>query len=436
MAYETTSGNGTRGRALKRMKLVFNNVELQFAINPEDYTQTTPNRVTITQTKGGAWLDAWGAGITEITIQGTTGVKGTTNDIDTGYQRWRKLRDMIASVMNSVTDGEEITDDKLIKLYNYTDNEYWYCYPAQGGIELYRSKSRPHMYQYTLHLVAIREIGQPATSVGAIGNPNLYNSGQLTTTSAGSTTTAKGQADEVTYTVGTTTKSKPIAMIQEECRQYCTLIAPVIGGYKGRISPVTGFRCTQGVTIHSSGLVSNVSGFTGADLKEEPDLLTVHAHFENKVAPDTYAMYEKILDYSPDVLSTAYAYIVGNTRRARVIRAVSQSTEYDSTLYSLILEYAPRLILTKSEISMLKMIMLDCMNVYLEMYKIKDQENSIDTTLAITSMNVLVGNIRTLILYFTLKPSPYLKERMDVIHELRKLDFVCTQLGTNVVNYL
>ena len=208
-SYGASSGNAYKGRPLKRMKLAFKGTEVKFAVNPEDYTQSIPNRVTVTQTKGGAWLDAWGAGVAEITIKGTTGVRGGTTNIDVGYQRWRKLRGLFSEVFNAINDGEEVKD--LIALYNYTDNEYWYCYPAQGGLELYRSKSRPHMYQYTLHLLGIREIGQPETSTGVIGNPNqatASNSAVVRSTTPGSSNTTYGQGDFTTYTIGTKTKSK------------------------------------------------------------------------------------------------------------------------------------------------------------------------------------------------------------------------------------
>ena len=147
------SGNATTGRTLRRMELDYGSIAVKFAVNPEDYTQKEPNKVAITQTKGGAWIDAWGAGIVEITIKGTTGVRGGTTDIDTGYNRWVELRNLFRELYSTITDGEEVKD--LIKLYNFTDNEYWYCYPMQNGIELYRSKSRPHMYQYTINLWAI-----------------------------------------------------------------------------------------------------------------------------------------------------------------------------------------------------------------------------------------------------------------------------------------
>ena len=165
------SGNAMSGRQLKRMELAYGDTLIRFAINPSDYTQKEPNRATITQTKGGAWIDAWGAGIVEFIIKGITGVSGNTRtSVDVGYQRWKQLRDMFRSVYAAVQDGQEVTE--LVKLYNYTDNEFWYCYPTQSGIELYRNKSKPHVYQYTINLWGIRRIGEPVTTVGVIGNPN------------------------------------------------------------------------------------------------------------------------------------------------------------------------------------------------------------------------------------------------------------------------
>lgn len=197
---QTHSGNGSNLRSLRRMEIVYKDIDIPFAVNPSDYTQKEPNRVNITQTKGGAWIDAWGPGIVEISIKGITGVAGRKstasdvgskgsktlekwantledafmmfsgdNGVDVGYQRWRELRDMIRQVYQDVVDGQEVTD--LIKFYNWTDNEYWYCYPTANGLELYRSKSKPHVYQYTINLWGIRRIGEPEYSMGVIGNP-------------------------------------------------------------------------------------------------------------------------------------------------------------------------------------------------------------------------------------------------------------------------
>lgn len=438
-SYAKTSGNGYNKRTLKRMKLSYKGTTVKFAVNPEDYTQTIPNRVTVTQTKGGAWLDAWGAGIVEFTIKGTTGVKGTSTNIDTGYQRWRTLRTLFAEVFQAITDGEEVKD--LIALYNYTDNEYWYCFPSQSGIELYRSKSRPHMYQYTLHLLGIREIGQPETAEGVIGNPNdpAGTGKSATATTKGVAKTVKGEADDTNIVIGTTTKSKSVAVIQEQATNYCKVLEPIIGGKGGKISPATGFMCAQSLNIISSGTVYNVSGFNTSDLfktrDSSLDLLTAECKFQSLVSLETYKMYEKIKDYSPDVLSASYAFISGSTKRQRVIQAVLKSTAYDSTLIDIIEDYYPKSYINKNEINMLKMIMLDCMNIYMELYKIKDQ-SEISTSLTKTSAEILARNLSSLTLYFELKDSRFKYERMDICNVLRQLEKVVIQTITNVINYL
>ncbi len=172
---DASSGNAVNGRRLLRMKLEWEGMEYMFAVNPDDYTQSEPNKATVTQTKGGAWIDAWGEGIKEITIKGTTGVGGSsktgTADGDIGYNRWKQLRNLIQHVYDSVEDGQKVA---LMKFYNFTDKEFYYVYPAQGGIELYRSKSRPHIYQYTLHLWAVRRLGEAETERQALGNPVKY----------------------------------------------------------------------------------------------------------------------------------------------------------------------------------------------------------------------------------------------------------------------
>lgn len=449
----TTSGNATKGRALKRMKLVFNGTEVKFAVNPEEYTQSEPNKATITQTKGGAWIDAWGAGIVEISIKGTTGVRGTGTSIDTGYNRWKELRGLIRKVYESVDDGQEITDDLLIKFYNYTDNEYYYCYPAQSGIELYRSKSRPHIYQYNIHLWGLRRIGQPKQSVGTIGNPNKKgSSGSSTQTTKNSKTSTSGgpqvyttrnsvtesEADKV---IVTNTKTKTILGLQEDAYEYLTALEPLIGGKAGKISPITGFQCVQGITIQSSGTISNVTPFDGYELIDvnETDLLLAEVKFISRVSVETYDMVEKIKDYSPDVLSPAYCpLVVGLTNKQKVISAIANSQQYDSTIYVLLEDYVKRSILSKTEVNRIKIILLETMMIYRELYRIYDSnEESLSTTVTMTNIEILLRNIRSVILYFDVTSTDLNKyDRMEISHELRELEKILTQVRTDIIDYL
>lgn len=328
------SGNSNGQQGVKRMMLQYKDIDLKFAINPSDYTQKFPNRANLTQTKGGAWIDAWGRGIVEITIKGVTGARGVSynfsaldqnKSVDEGYQRWRKLRDLFDTLYKDITDGQTITRDDLIKLYNFTDNEYWYCYPMPQGIELYRSKSKPHMYQYTISLWGIAERGEPEEKSGVIGNPNIVESSnsvyvdkgqtndnsiesggnnnnvppgevsaagensddseaikngsgdtQTQQTTTDSTYTSQGGTayktktaslnSDVDVTVQTVTKTKSTYDLRNHSERFAKQLAPIIGGYNGLLVPSTAYQTAKDINVTELGIVLNVGEFNRNNL--------------------------------------------------------------------------------------------------------------------------------------------------------------------------
>lgn len=170
--FNAKSGNqNTSKKTLKRMEFVFKDLSYKFTLNPESYSQTENGRVTVTQTKGGAFVELFGKAIAEITISGTTGFKNGTNDADNGYKKFKALRDLIKKTYDNITDGKQVTDRDLLWLYNYTDNEYYKT--VADKFELLRNKSQPTLYKYDIHLYIIRRIGEsaPSTEVETIGNP-------------------------------------------------------------------------------------------------------------------------------------------------------------------------------------------------------------------------------------------------------------------------
>lgn len=164
------SGNAnTATKTLKRIEFAFKDSAYRFILNPETYEQSEPGRVNITSTKAGAFIETFGAGIIEITISGTTGFKNSTQRAESGYEKFKELRNIIKSVYQDVVDGSEVKD--YLNFYNFTDNEYYVTYPEK--FELSRSKSQPLLYKYNIHLYVIRGIGdpEPDTSVTVMGNP-------------------------------------------------------------------------------------------------------------------------------------------------------------------------------------------------------------------------------------------------------------------------
>lgn len=514
-----SSGNGSATSPLKRMELSYKNTVIKFAINPSDYTQKEPNRATITQTKGGAWIDAWGAGIVEFNIKGITGVSGrktnsivskaskTTNTttqaitrnsgVDVGYQRWKELRDLFRQVYQAVQDGEPVTD--LIKFYNYTDNEFWYCYPTQNGIELYRSRSKPHIYQYTINLWGLRRIGEPETTTGVIGNPNKETptdgiddstpDGSIpddtstdgtegdpdavedgdtsapdaidrdgdTQTQVDTTATVSGGNAYVTRTVSpgtqadvtivTNTRTKTNSIIRDQSNTYAQDLAPLIGGHNGQLSPKTAYNCAKDLVISTTGSVLSVKGFDARTLNRDYTIRTdgrIKFHklieevlFTNLVSRETYLMQQQILDYSPEVLSPEYVLPIGSTPKERVMQAIERSTKLDSTLYRLITKYQPKYYLSKMDVRYIKLVMLETMMVYRQLYQIAESKGQISTSLTPNNMRTLIKNVDALVIYLetNLNNTNEFFIR-NVMWELRKMEYILIQVASDIVEYV
>lgn len=192
MAWETpsTSGNKTSSKkTLKRFKFKLGDKSYKFILNPESYTQTENGKVSVTKTKGGAFVEMFGSDIVEIEFSGVTGFKNGTGDAESGFNKFKELRDLVKSVHESIKDGSAVSDDKLLWFYNYTDAEYWKCVPDK--FELSRSKSQPLLYHYSIHLYAVKKIGEASSS----------SSSKQTVGSPTGTISTKKSTDDIAYEV-------------------------------------------------------------------------------------------------------------------------------------------------------------------------------------------------------------------------------------------
>lgn len=520
------SGNGSKLVSLKRMELVYGDLDVKFAVNPSDYTQKEPNRVTMTQTKGGAWIDAWGAGIVEFNIKGITGVYGkkftatqdnyltkvvnTTLDVarvlagdsgvDVGYQRWKEMRDLFRTVYQAVEDGEPV--EELIQFYNFTDNEYWYCYPAPAGIELYRSKSKPHVYQYTITLWGLRRIGEPQVSSGVIGNPNTVQAttnastgvqvdttpnseaevegvtaegqgfddwdtlsqlpGELeneiaeaTQTTANATQRVQGGTAYITksaalntqadITTITNTRTKTNEILRSQSKEYADLLAPIIGGTEdGLLVPTTAYNVATELSLTSVGGVLQVNAFDQNNFVKNPliteipdDRLIQEINFTPMVAAETYNLWKLIREYSPDVLADNLITPGDLTAKERIMKSVKTLKYYGSTLYEYIIQYKPKYYLTRTDIKYLKMVMIDVMSIFYQLYRIYLSTGQIRTSITLTNINTLIRNIQSLNLYLKFNSTDinvfYVQ---NVRWELRQLEATLHRIKTDIIEYL
>ena len=148
---------------LKRIEFEFDGKSYDFTLNPEEYSQSEPNKATVTQTMGGAFVDQFGAGLVEITLKGTTGFKNGTNDPSNGFEKFKELRDLIRESYKNTDVSNEM------KFYNYTDEEYWYVFVER--FSLLRSRSRTLLFQYDIKLTATRKLSDSTENTsGDVGN--------------------------------------------------------------------------------------------------------------------------------------------------------------------------------------------------------------------------------------------------------------------------
>ena len=468
------SGQSRIGSPIKRMEFVYKDTSFKFKINPEEYTQSEPNRVNITQTKGGAWLDAWGGGIIEITIKGTTGVTGgktlldiaaktligqTLKDIDQGYRKFKELRKLFRQIYDDAKDGEEIQE--LLKFYNYTDNEFYLCYPKPEGITLYRSKSRPNIYQYYIGLYALRRIGEPEKTTITMGNPTkptpktttptpVETSGNPQKTSSSQTSQYTGgksksvskintlsEADSYTYT---TTKTKPNAYIIEDAKTYVEELSGIIGGKNGRISPTTGYQVCSGISMQETGFISNVRGFKCIDINPEATILHKTSQYIPKCSLLAYNMYKGIKEYSDEYLSTEYISTSGSDNKQRIAHAITVGTELDSTLFEHARNCRIKGILTKENFNRIKIILIESMVVYQDIYQISKKNNvyeSISSEISVSQIKRIIDNSESMNFYLKEIADERTKlEYLDICGDLRKLCKVMTQINSDIINFM
>lgn len=186
--FNTVNAQSDGTNKLKRIEFEFMGILYAFALNPEEFTQSEPARITPVQTKAGGWIDDFGAGIPTISIKGTTGFKNGTNNGTTGFAKFKELRDMIRKYYNKLPQGQPITTKDELIFHNYTDGEDWIVSPTT--FDLYRSVTRSTMYLYTIQLVCIRPANEPSMNAvdvtDNVTSPDsllaLTNTGKDTTT--------------------------------------------------------------------------------------------------------------------------------------------------------------------------------------------------------------------------------------------------------------
>ena len=134
-------------------------VTFVFGIRPEDLRHTEPSRITAQQTLGGANVDAFGAGLSTISMSGHNGWRGglllSGEDLfaalrDTVFQSWHERRQAQIAAGNDPNAIELTLIDTL-------DDITAVVVPM--SFALMRSKASPLLMRYSLELTKIADAG-------------------------------------------------------------------------------------------------------------------------------------------------------------------------------------------------------------------------------------------------------------------------------------
>lgn len=128
--------------------------------NPEDINYNHPTRISVVQTFGGAYLDDFGEGVTELSISGTTGHHNPNSLLKlNGEALLIGLRDMLLKDFHKdrqkkADAGQDPNDVKLFMLDALND---LMCnvYPITAQIR--RNKQRPLLFQYHLRFAVLEK---------------------------------------------------------------------------------------------------------------------------------------------------------------------------------------------------------------------------------------------------------------------------------------
>lgn len=134
---------------------------MNLIIRPEDLTRGEPSRLQVMQTLGGAWADAWGVGISMLTIAGHTGWRGSIDKDgaelfaelrEQAYKAWHRLRAEARAAGTDPDAVELIFTDALDSISVVV---------APMSFQLRRNRARPLLMQYSIQLLILRDVELP-----------------------------------------------------------------------------------------------------------------------------------------------------------------------------------------------------------------------------------------------------------------------------------
>lgn len=141
-----------------------------FNIRPTAIAYSHPTRSSVQQTFEGAWVDDWGEGVAEVTIEvhhgwrGTMGVPGELMSLNLR----RLVLDRFHALRSAKAEAGEDPDEIELFLVDTLNTRAYSVYPKDRKVS--RDRSKPLLDPHRLHLIVLGPF-----SLGGIGDAIFGN---------------------------------------------------------------------------------------------------------------------------------------------------------------------------------------------------------------------------------------------------------------------
>lgn len=188
-----------------------------FTIRPEELIREEPSRLTVQQTLGSAWVDAFDRGVGTITLKGHTGWRGGFGG--DGATQFETLRSTIFTQWHArrASLAAKGQDPEAVGLYFADTLDRITARVAPKLFKLQRSKDAPLLMRYDVSLLVLDDSAGPAGSrdaiTGALFNPLRWLAAKL------GLENLIGEIDQIVRQV-----AQVYASVKEVVTQVCTFV--------------------------------------------------------------------------------------------------------------------------------------------------------------------------------------------------------------------